>query len=398
MSNDQNKDATNPISNKQLGSAPLPLIMPVARRSTVAVTGKSGKSTKAGQRDKDRPEAAQDEPVSDLAAMNDMDPLSEAEAAARAQESADAAMSVRRGEASEEEDEAAQDRARSTQQDDARLLLAQAGSSSSGGQAAAGQSGADAPVSVGEELLRQAAPLPGAREKSGADWFESMFGKDWKLPLAIGGGALALLGLASRGGGGSTGNGVTNDAADAGSTPAVPSNTWNLTVTPAAGSFMAGASVRAIAQKWVGGQWQDITSTTTVDRFGRMSLKVDKTQVTAQDMVRVVIRDTGSSADHRDEVAGPLTLGATDMVAIIGNVTSDQQVTVNPLTTLAAGRIGQDLSAANIEAIHAAVAKAFGINAGDLAHVLPSFRGAAAMPSSRLTARTTAWHWACWPG
>ncbi|MRT29196.1 Ig-like domain-containing protein [Herbaspirillum sp. CAH-3] len=255
------------------------------------------------------------------------------------------------------------------------MLLAQAGSSSSGGQAAAGQSGADAPVSVGEELLRQAAPLPGAREKSGADWFESMFGKDWKLPLAIGGGALALLGLASRGGGGSAGNGVTNDAADAGSTPAVPSNTWNLTVTPAAGSFMAGASVRAIAQKWVGGQWQDITSTTTVDRFGRMSLKVDKTQVTAQDMVRVVIRDTGSSADHRDEVAGPLTLGSTDMVAIIGNVTSDQQVTVNPLTTLAAGRIGQDLSAANIEAIHAAVAKAFGINAGDLAHVLPSFLG-----------------------
>lgn len=375
MSNDQNKDATNPISNKQLGSAPLPLIMPVARRSTVAVTGKSGKSTEAGQRDKDRPEAAQDEPVSDLSAMNDMDQLTDAEAAARAQESADAAMSVRRGEASEEEDEAAQDLARSTQQDDARLLLAQAGSSSSGGQAAAGQSGADAPVSVGEELLRQAAPLPGAREKSGTDWFESMFGKDWKLPLAIGGGALALLGLASRGGGGSAGNGVTNDAADAGSTPAVPSNTWNLTVTPAAGSFMAGASVRAIAQKWVGGQWQDITSTTTVDRFGRMSLKVDKTQVTAQDMVRVLIRDTGSSADHRDEVAGPLTLGSTDMVAIIGNVTSDQQVTVNPLTTLAAGRIGQDLSAANIEAIHAAVAKAFGINAGDLAHVLPSFLG-----------------------
>lgn len=374
MSNDQNKAGINPISNKQLRTAPLPLIMPSARRTTVAAASKSGKSTKAAQLGKEHTDAVPDEPQAD------MDLLTEAEAAARAQESADAAMSVRRGETDEEEEERTEELSGNARQDDERLLLAQASSASSGSKTGAGQTSADAPVSVGEELLRQAAPLPGAREKSGADWMESWFGKDWKLPLAIGGGALALLGLAAAGGGGGGSSGNTNAQPDAGSTPAVPSNTWTLTVTPAAGIFIAGASVRAIAQKWMGGEWQDIGSATTVDRNGRMSIKVEKSQVTAQDIVRVVIRDTGSSADQRDEVAGPMTLGSTDMVAIIGNLTSDQQLTVNPLTTLAAGRIGQDLSAANIDAIHAAVAKAFGINAGDLAHLLPTFLGGGGNP------------------
>jgi|GEM_PF-2193342 len=374
MSNDQNKAGINPISNKQLGTAPLPLIMPSARRTTVAAASKSGKSAKAAQLGKEHTDAAPDDPHAD------MDLLTEAEAAARAQESADAAMSVRRGEADEDEEERTEELSGNARQDDERLLLAQANSASSGSKTGAGQTSADAPVSVGEELLRQAAPLPGAREKSGTDWMESWFGKDWKLPLAIGGGALALLGLAAAGGGGGGSSGNTNAQPDAGSTPAVPSNTWTLTVTPAAGIFIAGASVRAIAQKWTGGEWQDIGSATTVDRNGRMSIKVEKSQVTAQDIVRVVIRDTGGSADQRDEVAGPMTLGSTDMVAIIGNLTSDQQLTVNPLTTLAAGRIGQDLSAANIDAIHAAVAKAFGINAGDLAHLLPTFLGGGGNP------------------
>ncbi len=199
MSNDQNKAGINPISNKQLGTAPLPLIMPSARRTTVAAASKSGKSTKAAQLGKEHADAVPDDPHAD------MDPLTEAEAAARAQESADAAMSVRRGEADEDEEERTEELSGNARQDDERLLLAQASSASSGSKAGAGQASADAPVSVGEELLRQAAPLPGAREKSGADWMESWFGKDWKLPLAIGGGALALLGMAAAGGG-SSGN------------------------------------------------------------------------------------------------------------------------------------------------------------------------------------------------
>jgi hypothetical protein len=94
--------------------------------------------------------------------------------------------------------------------------------------------------------------------------------------------------------------------------------------------------VRASAQKWVGGAWQEIASTATVDRNGRMSFKIDKSMVTAQDILRVVVSDTGDSADHRDEIIGNQTLGATPLIAVIGGLDADQQVTANPLTTLSA--------------------------------------------------------------
>ena len=282
-------------------------------------------------------------------------------------------MSVRRGGADEDETEAAQKKAArrregdDVNQDDA-ILLAQASTGTS----------ADAPVSVGEELLRQAAPVPrSSKPAANTDFFESMFGKDWKLPVAIGGGALALIGLAAGGGGGDNGSANANGA-DSGNNlpaPAVPSNTWTLSITPAAGPFIQGATVRATVQKLINGGWQDIASTTTVDRSGRMSLKIDKGAVSPTDTLRVVLTDTDGGSDHNDEVAGAQTLGATPLMAIIGSLASDQQVTVNPLTTLAAAQIGRDLSGANIAAVHAALAKAFGISTPDLVHLMPGLLG-----------------------
>lgn len=374
MSNDQNKAGINPISNKQLGTAPVPLIMPPTRRSTNAVAGKSAKSAKAAQQhDQQQQLPAEDQPLYDMAIMP------EEGAAERALASAEAAMSVRRGE--DDEEEATLEKSSHAEGDTAPILLAQASSTSKAADAP------DSPASVGEELLRQAAPLPSTPPKASPDGSESWLGKDWKLPVAIGGGALALLGLAG-GGGGSSANGsgisatpsATPPSSGNDGAPPPPSNTWNLTVTPAAGPFLAGASVRASAQKWVGGAWQEIASTATVDRNGRMSFKIDKSMVTAQDILRVVVSDTGDSADHRDEIIGNQTLGATPLIAVIGGLDADQQVTANPLTTLAAMQIGQNLSPDNMNAIHAAVAKAFGISVGDLVHVLPVFLGGGGNP------------------
>lgn len=374
MSNDQNKAGTNPISNKQLGTAPVPLIMPSARHPSAVAAGKSAKPHKQGpQHDQDQPAVAGEQTLSELPLVSD-DGTAEQSLA-----SAEAAMSVRRSKGGD--DETDQDKPADVSSDESRLLLAQAGDAGSGGSSAGSGGNLDAPVSVGEELLRQAAPLPSTPSKSGPDWLESLFGKDWKLPVALGGGALALLGLAVGGGGSSAAPAGTGAAGgDTGSTPAPPSNAWTLTVTPAAGKFESTATVRAAVQKWDGRNWQDVADTTTVDRFGRMSIKVDKSQVSAQDMLRVVLSDNGSGADHRDEVGGLMTLGSTPLIALIGGLASDQQVTVNPLTTLAAQHIGQDLSAATIEAVHAAVAKAFGISSGDLVHVLPSFLAGGGSP------------------
>jgi len=369
MSNDQNKAGTTPISNKQLATAPAPLIIPSARRSA-GVTGKSAKPQHK-HADKDMQQLAEEQPQHDISVALDDG------AADGGRSSADAAMSVRRGGADEDETEAAKEKAaRRREGDDVNqddvILLAQANTATS----------ADAPVSVGEELLRQAAPVPRAsKPTANTDLFESMFGKDWKLPVAIGGGALALIGLAAGGGGGGGDSGSTNTntkSSDSGKTdpvPAVPSNTWTLSITPAAGPFIQGATVRATVQKLVNGSWQDIGSTSNVDRNGRMTIKVDKSAVSLTDTLRVVLSDTDGGNDHNDEVAGAQTLGSTPLVAIIGNLSSDQQVTVNPLTTLAATKIGQDLSAANIAAVHAALAKAFGINATDLVHLMPGLLG-----------------------
>ncbi|WP_181464897.1 hypothetical protein [Herbaspirillum rubrisubalbicans] len=374
MSNDQNKAGINPISNKQLGTAPVPLIMPPTRRSTNAVAGKSAKSAKAAQQhDQQQQLPAEDQPLYDMAIVP------EEGAAERALASAEAAMSVRRGE--DDEEEATLEKSSHAEGDTAPILLAQASSTSKAADAPG------SPASVGEELLRQAAPLPSTPPKASPDGSESWLGKDWKLPVAIGGGALALLGLAA-GGGGSSANGsgisatpsATPPSSGNDGAPPPPSNTWNLTVTPAAGPFLAGASVHASAQKWVGGAWQEIASTTKVDRNGRMSFKIDKSMVTAQDILRVVVSDTGDSADHRDEIIGNQTLGATPLIAVIGGLDADQQVTANPLTTLAARQIGQNLSPDNMNAIHAAVAKAFGISVGDLVHVLPVFLGGGGNP------------------
>jgi hypothetical protein len=193
MSNDQNKAGINPISNKQLGTAPVPLIMPPTRRSTNAVAGKSAKSAKAAQQhDQQQQLPAEDQPLYDMAIVP------EEGAAERALASAEAAMSVRRGE--DDEEEATLEKSSHAEGDTAPILLAQASSTSKAADAP------DSPASVGEELLRQAAPLPSTPPKAGPDGSESWLGKDWKLPVAIGGGALALLGLAA-GGGGSSANG-----------------------------------------------------------------------------------------------------------------------------------------------------------------------------------------------
>lgn len=383
MSNDQNKAGTNPTSNKPVAPAPAQLIMPSARRSATALAGKSAKALPK-QTDKDPLLAADDPRQLDMM-------LAQEGGVERSQASADAAMSVRRGSADEDladleklarlgegEEAVHQDAIQLAQASTAGDATGATGSTGAGAAAPA----ADAPVSVGEELLRQAAPLPRAPQPATSpDWLESWFGKDWKLPVAIGGGALALLGLAAGGGGGSNGGSNGNSGAEGGrDNPASPaaSTAWTLTVTPAAGPFIQGATVRATVQKLVNGSWQEVGASAVVDRNGRMTIKIDKSAITEQDTLRLMLVDTDGGADHRDEIAGAQSLGAAPLLAIIGSVSSDQQVTVNPLTTLAANKIGQDLSAANVAAVHAAVAQAFGISSSDLAHLQPGLLGLAA--------------------
>nr|WP_198980748.1 Ig-like domain-containing protein [Herbaspirillum sp. ASV7] len=372
MSNDHSKAATNPVANKQLGDVPVQSIMPAARR-IAAVPAKGGRNAtgKGALSRSDEQQVRDEQTLLDAAVVNAEDK----------QASADAAMSVRRKDGHEDEQEATASNlpgeggdARASQ--DEVLQLAQANTSS-----ATPAASTDGPGSVGEELLRQAAPVPvsAPAAQAKATGFEAWLKSDWALPVAIGGGALALLGLAAAGGGGggATSKESQTPAAAASNNvvaDAIPENMYGLTVTPAAGPFNAGAAVRVSVQKRMAdGSWSEVASSSTVDATGRMQVLVEKKAVSANDMLRLVLTDSKPNEnDYNDEVSGQQSLGNVVLQAVIGGLSGNTAVTVNPLTTLAAKLIGADFSAAHVKAVNAAVAAAFGLRDGDLILTIPA--------------------------
>ncbi len=298
------------------------------------------------------------------------------------QASTDAVMSVRRAPDNEDEQEKTLSElygegGHAGSDHDDVLQLAQADTASSKGSAAT-----NGPASVGEELLRQSAPVPvsAPAAQTKATGFEAWLKSDWGMPITLGGGALALLGLAAAGGRGSgstAAKGNQTPTAAAGNNPvdeAIPENMYGLTITPAAGPFNAGAAVRVSVQKLMpDGGWREVATGSTVDATGRMHVLVEKTAVGAGDMLRLVLTDSKPQEnDYNDEVSGQQSLGNVVLQAIIGGLSGNAAVTVNPLTTLAAKLIGADFSAAHVKAVNAAVAAAFGLRDGDLILTIPA--------------------------
>jgi len=372
MSNDHSKAAANQVAEKQLGDVPVQSIMSAARR-VAAVPGKGGGKLvgKGVLSRSDEQQARDGQNLLDVAITNAEDK----------QASADAAMSVRRAHDHEDEQEKtaselSEEGGHASSDHDGVLQLAQADTASSKGNAAS-----SGPVSVGEELLRQAAPAPvsASAVQAKATGFEAWMKSDWAFPVAIGGGALALLGLAAAGGGGggAASKGSPAPAAAASNNAladAIPENMYGLTITPAAGPFNAGAAVRVSVQKLMADRsWREVATGSTLDATGRMQVLVEKTAVGVGDMLRLVLTDSKPQEnDYNDEVSGQQSLGNVALQAIIGGLSGNAAVTVNPLTTLAAKLMGSDFSAAHVKAVNAAVAAAFGLRDGDLILTIPA--------------------------
>ncbi|MGO0788989.1 hypothetical protein ACTOWA_03870 [Herbaspirillum seropedicae] len=272
--------------------------------------------------------------------------------------SAEAAMSARH--VSEEE----ADVPRADGEDSSeRMQLAQADSDSNSNAAAvpaASSSASDAPSSVGEELLRQAAPVPRSREISFLDQLDDWLESDMALPVGLGAAALGFLALSGGGGGGSSG------ATGADTPPAAepPRNEWLMTVTPAAGVFLPNATVKLIAKKLMAdGSWQEVANSTVVDANGRMTLKVAKGSLTAKDVIRLELSDTDPGKDYKDEVAGAQTLGGLKLEAYVGAWNADMAVTINPLTTMVVHKLDEAAANGAVVAANGAAANGAAANA-----------------------------------
>ncbi|WP_443115571.1 Ig-like domain-containing protein [Herbaspirillum seropedicae] len=342
MSNDQIKAGTHPVSNKQSTDSPVQLIMPATspfpQPHSANGTGKlSGKKALARARSVDGKERV-DEGQGEL-----VQPTDEVMSQEQSLASAEAAMSARH--VSEEE----ADVPRAGGEDSSeRMQLAQADSDSSSNAAAvpaARSSASDAPTSVGEELLRQAAPVPRSREISFLDQLDDWLESDMALPVGLGAAALGFLALSGGGGGGSSGA-TGADTPPPAAEP--PRNEWLMTVTPAAGVFLPSATVKLIAKKLMAdGSWQEVANSTVVDANGRMTLKVAKGSLTAKDVIRLELSDTDPGKDYKDEVAGTQTLGGLKLEAYVGAWNADMAVTINPLTTMVVHKLDEAANAAN---------------------------------------------------
>lgn len=337
MSNDQIKAGTHPVSNKQSTDSPVQLIMPATPslpqpHSANGAGKSSGKKALARARSVDGKERV-DEGQGEL-----VQPTDEVMSQEQSLASAEAAMSARHS----NEDEDSAPRAGS-QDASERMQLAQADSYSNSNATAipaAKSTASDAPSSVGEELLRQAAPVPRSREISFLDQLDDWLESDMALPVGLGAAALGFLALSGGGGGGSSG------AAGAEAQPAAaepPRNEWLMTVTPAAGVFLPNATVKLIAKKLMAdGSWQEVANSTVVDANGRMVLKIAKGGLTAKDVIRLELNDTDlAGKDYKDEVAGEKTLGALKLEAYVGAWNADMAVTINPLTTMVVHKLNE---------------------------------------------------------
>lgn len=339
MSNDQIKAGTHPVSNKQSTDSPVQLIMPatppVPQPHSATGTGKSsGKKALARARSMDGKERV-DEGQGEL-----VQPADEVMSPEQSLASAEAAMSARH--VSEEEADAPR---AGSEEPSERMQLAQADSDANAAAVPpASSTASDAPSSVGEELLRQAAPVPRSREISFLDQLDDWLESDMALPVGLGAAALGFLALSGGGGGGNSG------AAGADTPPAVepPRNEWLMTVTPAAGVFLPSATVKLVAKKLMAdGTWKEVTSSTVVDASGRMVLKIAKGSLDAKDVIRLELSDTDlAQSDYRDEVAGPKTLGGSTLKAYVGAWNADKTVTINPLTTMVVDKLDEAANAA----------------------------------------------------
>jgi hypothetical protein len=229
------------------------------------------------------------------------------------------------------------------------------------------------PTSVGEELLRQAGPLPGT---TAAGQEAGFFATSWGLPVAVGAGAGALA-LSNRGGGGSSTPPTNSDhnLTPPEVVPPVPT-TYNLTVVPMAGKFFDGVKVDIYKN---GALWKTLNASDLDTTTGKFTLTVQRTDLQANDVLHLVLTDTnGSAKNYKDETSGNVSadLGAVVLNAwtvVPGSITGGAgalSLAVTPLTELAHRNLGTPAdtatpSATDIAAANNSVAKAFGLQPTD---------------------------------
>lgn len=254
-------------------------------------------------------------------------------------------------------------------------------------QANTSRSVQSAPSSVGEELLRQAGPVP---TKTAATQEAGFFSTAWGWPVALGGGALALVAAS---GGGSSSNGSANDnskpPADPVDTsgdkqPATPT-TYTLALAPMAGKFTGGGVQIAVYKN--GGLFATLKSTEQSDTLkwgsGQFTWTVPRQDLKVDDVLHLVLTDTnGSASNYKDEASdksvdlGDVVLHACTVVP--GSITESGtlNLAVTPLTELAHRHLGAPSSDSqpsdtDVRAANSSVAQAFGLQNVDLVQTVP---------------------------
>ncbi|WP_310614109.1 Ig-like domain-containing protein, partial [Limnohabitans sp.] len=165
-------------------------------------------------------------------------------------------------------------------------------------QANTSGSTSSAPASVGEDLLRQAGPIP---TKTANTQDTGFFSSPWVLPVAIGGGALALAG----GGGGSGSN--TQQ-------PVAVAETTSFTVVPYAGKFIdSTTNLTAKLYKVSASGVETEIGNSTVVKNGSMSISAKNTDLVldAGEYLKVKLIDNTMAPDFLDEAQTDDSEGAS---------------------------------------------------------------------------------------
>jgi hypothetical protein len=204
------------------------------------------------------------------------------------------------------------------------VVLAQANTSSNS---------PSAPASVGEDLLRQAGPVP-TKTTSAQD--TGFFSTSWGLPVALGAGALALSG----GGGGGGSN----------PPPPPPADTTTFTIVPYAGKFIdSTGNVTATLYKVSADGSQKAIGSSSIVKNGSMALSAKNTDLTLAtgEYLKVTLVDNNpTKADYFDEakqtvnsdgdtVQAQIGLGHDLTTLLTGVPASGDVIAVTPFTTLA---------------------------------------------------------------
>jgi hypothetical protein len=226
------------------------------------------------------------------------------------------------------------------------------------------------PLFTSADTLAMHALLPGQSASylghsvplaSGAGGDTGPFGwPKFAIPLAVVGG-IGAAALAFGGGGGGGGGSSSSGGGSGGGTATPAKNT--IQGSFAAGPAVAGNNMEVSAYNAAG----DRIATTKVGADGKFTL--DLGAYTGVAIVR--INGKGGAADYQDEVTGlPIDLNA-DFLAVINVGTGVNNLSINPLTAIAAKMMGVDVvndqlnvskfDASKVAAKNAEVAKAFGV-------------------------------------